>query len=100
MDTLATIYDKIHVIECSGVTLLLGVQPPDPLLQRYSQLPPFPAGPTSVRSYSTQLDGTWYNLLLLEMSLVGLQNQLCSHGIATNVHKNPLDVMEGVMYMC
>ena len=36
MDTLATIYDKIHVIECSGATLLLGVQPPDPLLQRYS----------------------------------------------------------------
>ena len=30
MDTLATIYDKIHVIECSGATLLLGVQPPDP----------------------------------------------------------------------
>ena len=40
MDTLATIYDKMHVIECSGATLLLGAQPPDLLLQRYSQLPP------------------------------------------------------------
>ena len=53
MDTLATIYDKMHVIECSGATLLLGTQPPDPLLQRYSQLPRFPAGPTSAHSYST-----------------------------------------------
>ena len=25
MDTLATFYDKMHVIECSGATLLLGL---------------------------------------------------------------------------
>ena len=55
MDTLATIYHRMHVIECSGATLLLGAQPPDSLVQRYSQLPPLPAGPTctSAHSYST-----------------------------------------------
>ena len=36
-----------------------------------------PAGPRSAHCYSTKLDGTWYNLSLLEMSSVGLQ--LCAY---------------------
>ena len=32
MDNMGTSYDKIHVIEYSGATLLLRAQPPEPLL--------------------------------------------------------------------
>ena len=61
--------------------------PPDPLLHAgiYSQLPPLclPAGPTSacIVTACITIDGICYNVLLLEMSSVALQNHLCAYDI-------------------
>ena len=53
MDTLATIYDKIHVIECSGATLLLRLSLQTPYFRDTLSCPPLLAGLTSAHSYST-----------------------------------------------
>ena len=88
---LAIIYDKMHVTRvqwCNCPSGGLSLQ--TSCFRDILNCHPLPAGPISACSYSTysHANSTWYNMLLLELSSVGLQNQSCAHSIPMYIRTN------------